>query len=76
MIIIIAHSPLVYQYHVYIVYALSVYCFTIFILSQMTGIYTNKELKAYAKAGKIAEQSISSIRTVAAFGGEQHHIKS
>ena len=41
----------------------------------MTGIYTNKELKAYAKAGKIAEQSISSIRTVAAFGGEQHHIK-
>jgi hypothetical protein len=41
----------------------------------MTGVYTNKELKAYAKAGKIAEQSISSIKTVVAFGGEHHQVK-
>ncbi|CAB4018377.1 Multidrug resistance 1, partial [Paramuricea clavata] len=37
----------------------------------VTGTYAAKELKAYSKAGHVAEQSISSIRTVAAFGGEQ-----
>jgi len=31
---------------------------------------TNEELKSYAKAGKVAEEVIGSIRTVAAFGGE------
>jgi hypothetical protein len=37
----------------------------------VTGTYAAKELEAYSKAGHVAEQSISSIRTVAAFGGEQ-----
>ena len=32
---------------------------------------TQKELNAYAKAGSIAEEVLSSIRTVVAFGGEQ-----
>uniref|UniRef100_UPI00358FF9D4 bile salt export pump n=1 Tax=Myxine glutinosa TaxID=7769 RepID=UPI00358FF9D4 len=32
---------------------------------------TGRELKAYAKAGSVAEEVISSIRTVAAFGGEK-----
>ncbi|CAB3994659.1 multidrug resistance 1 [Paramuricea clavata] len=45
------------------------------VMTKMSGIYTNKELKAYAKAGKIAEQSISSIKTVVAFGGEHHQVK-
>ena len=36
----------------------------------MTGASTN-ESAAYAKAGAVAEEVISSIRTVAAFGGEQ-----
>ena len=37
---------------------------------QVTGSYTAKELEAYSKAGHVAEQSISSVRTVAAFSGE------
>uniref|UniRef100_A0A7N6FER3 ATP-binding cassette, sub-family B (MDR/TAP), member 11a n=1 Tax=Anabas testudineus TaxID=64144 RepID=A0A7N6FER3_ANATE len=32
---------------------------------------TGRELKAYAKAGAVADEVLSSIRTVAAFGGEQ-----
>uniref|UniRef100_S4RP00 ATP binding cassette subfamily B member 11 n=1 Tax=Petromyzon marinus TaxID=7757 RepID=S4RP00_PETMA len=32
---------------------------------------TGRELKAYAKAGAVAEEVLSSIRTVAAFGGEK-----
>ena len=35
---------------------------------------TTKELDAYAKAGSIAEEVLSSIRTVAAFGGEKKEI--
>lgn len=36
-------------------------------LSMLTG----HELKAYAKAGAVADEVLSSIRTVAAFGGEE-----
>uniref|UniRef100_A0A8C5RBK2 Bile salt export pump n=1 Tax=Leptobrachium leishanense TaxID=445787 RepID=A0A8C5RBK2_9ANUR len=32
---------------------------------------TGRELKAYAKAGSVADEVLSSIRTVAAFGGEK-----
>ena len=35
---------------------------------------TKEELDAYAKAGGIAEEVLSSIRTVVAFGGE--HVES
>lgn len=31
---------------------------------------TGMELQAYAKAGAVADEVLSSIRTVAAFGGE------
>lgn len=37
--------------------------------------FTEFELKAYAKAGSIAEEVISSIRTVAAFGGENKELE-
>mgnify|MGYP001793778297 len=30
-----------------------------------------RELQAYAKAGSVADETFSSIRTVAAFGGEK-----
>jgi len=36
---------------------------------------TTKELDAYAKAGSVAEEVLSSIRTVAAFGGEKKEIE-
>lgn len=36
---------------------------------------TRKELKAYASAGSVAEEVLSSIRTVAAFGGEQKEVE-
>ena len=36
----------------------------------MASAFTEKELAAYAKAGAVAEEVLSSIRTVAAFGGE------
>ena len=32
---------------------------------------TSKELMAYAEAGSVAEEVLSSIRTVAAFGSEK-----
>ena len=32
---------------------------------------TGRELKSYAKAGAVADEVLSSIRTVAAFGGEE-----
>ena len=34
-------------------------------------IISKKELEAYAKAGAVAEEVLSSMRTVAAFGGEK-----
>ncbi|CAO2597186.1 Bile salt export pump [Lemmus lemmus] len=37
--------------------------------------FTEFELKAYAKAGSVAEEVISSMRTVAAFGGENKEIE-
>eukprot|EP00079_Xenopus_tropicalis_P036310 XP_017950081.1 PREDICTED: ATP-binding cassette sub-family B member 5 isoform X6 [Xenopus tropicalis] len=36
---------------------------------------TTKELAAYAKAGAVAQEVLSSIRTVVAFGGEEKEIK-
>ncbi|XP_077473724.1 bile salt export pump [Stigmatopora argus] len=36
---------------------------------------TGRELKAYAKAGAVADEVLSSIRTVAAFGGENKEVK-
>ncbi|XP_053323209.1 ATP-binding cassette sub-family B member 5-like isoform X2 [Spea bombifrons] len=36
---------------------------------------TSKELSAYAKAGAVAEEVLSSIRTVVAFGGQEKGIK-
>ncbi|XP_023574872.1 bile salt export pump isoform X2 [Octodon degus] len=37
--------------------------------------FTDLELKAYAKAGCVADEVISSMRTVAAFGGEKKEVK-
>uniref|UniRef100_I3M9U5 Bile salt export pump n=1 Tax=Ictidomys tridecemlineatus TaxID=43179 RepID=I3M9U5_ICTTR len=37
--------------------------------------FTDLELKAYAKAGSVADEVISSVRTVAAFGGEEKEIE-
>ena len=41
----------------------------------MLSAVTAQELDAYAKAGSIAEEVLSSIRTVAAFGGEKKEIE-
>ncbi|XP_042330140.1 ATP-dependent translocase ABCB1 isoform X2 [Sceloporus undulatus] len=37
--------------------------------------FTNKELAAYAKAGSVAEEVLTAIRTVIAFGGEKKEIQ-
>ncbi|XP_058520228.1 bile salt export pump [Ochotona princeps] len=37
--------------------------------------FTDLELKAYAKAGSVADEVISSMRTVAAFGGEKKEVE-
>ena len=39
--------------------------------SKLISVLTNQELKSYAKAGSVAEEVISSIRTVFAFNGSQ-----
>ncbi|XP_030613516.1 bile salt export pump isoform X2 [Archocentrus centrarchus] len=36
---------------------------------------TGRELKAYAKAGAVADEVLSSIRTVSAFGGEEKEVE-
>ncbi|XP_064648001.1 ATP-dependent translocase ABCB1-like isoform X1 [Lineus longissimus] len=45
------------------------------LMTKLAGSLTSKELTAYAKAGGVAEEVISAIRTVAAFGGEQKEVK-
>lgn len=45
------------------------------LMAKMLSSITTKELDAYAKAGSIAEEVLSSIRTVAAFGGERKEIE-
>ncbi|KAM4706234.1 ATP-binding cassette sub-family B member 5-like [Rhinophrynus dorsalis] len=45
------------------------------ISSKMMVSLTSKELSAYAKAGAVAEEVLTSIRTVVAFGGQDKEIK-
>ncbi|CAD5121588.1 DgyrCDS10086 [Dimorphilus gyrociliatus] len=44
------------------------------ITAKIMGLLTKKELGAYAKAGSVAEEVISSIRTVMAFSGQKKEI--
>ncbi|ESO94117.1 hypothetical protein LOTGIDRAFT_145119, partial [Lottia gigantea] len=45
------------------------------IMSWLASNITSKELQAYAKAGSVAEEVLSSIRTVVAFGGQEKEVK-
>ncbi|CAG9799211.1 unnamed protein product [Chironomus riparius] len=45
------------------------------IVARMQSTLTERELKAYSKAGTVAEEVLSSIRTVVAFGGENKELK-
>lgn len=45
------------------------------IISVLTAKFTSKEQKEYAGAGAVAEEVLSSIRTVVAFGGEKKEIE-
>ena len=49
--------------------------FNVLTSRQIAASFTKKELDAYAKAGAIAEEVISSIRTVVAFEGQEKEIK-
>lgn len=42
---------------------------------QFVSKLTGRELQAYAKAGAVADEVLSSIRTVAAFGGERKEVE-
>ena len=42
-----------------------------FIFGKITAAFTSREQKQYASAGAVAEEILSSIRTVYAFGGEK-----
>lgn len=44
-------------------------------LLQIVISLTSKELKAYSKAGAVAEEVLSSIRTVVAFGAQEKEIQ-
>jgi len=41
----------------------------------MVGTMSSQESSAYAKAGSVAEEVLSSIRTVVAFGGQEKECK-
>ncbi|XP_033762473.1 LOW QUALITY PROTEIN: ATP-dependent translocase ABCB1-like [Pecten maximus] len=45
------------------------------VMSKIMASMSTKELTAYAKAGAVAEEVLSSIRTVVAFGGERKECK-
>ncbi|KAH3689239.1 hypothetical protein DPMN_191104 [Dreissena polymorpha] len=45
------------------------------IMTKLVGKASGAELKAYAKAGAIAEEVLGAIRTVLAFGGEEKECK-
>jgi len=49
--------------------------FTGYLFFTATTRFTNDELKAYAKAGDVAEEVLSSIRTVTAFGGQEEELE-
>jgi hypothetical protein len=42
-----------------------------FVFLQLTTASTTKELSAYAKAGAIASEALSCIKTVIVFGGQE-----
>jgi ATP-binding cassette subfamily B (MDR/TAP) protein 1 len=44
------------------------------VVARVQSSLTEKELKSYSKAGAVAEEVLSSIRTVVAFGGEQKEL--
>lgn len=46
-----------------------------FLMSKLVAGGTDEESSAYADAGSVAQQVISSMRTVVAFGGEEREIK-
>ena len=41
---------------------------------QLLSIFTSKEQKEYAVAGAVAEEVLSSVKTVKAFGGEEKEL--
>jgi len=45
------------------------------VLGKLTAAFTSQEQKEYASAGAIAEEVLSSFRTVATFGGERREIE-
>jgi len=53
---------------------ISRYLSLVLLVLQMMASFSSKGLNAYAKAGSVAEEVLSSIRTVAAFAGEKKEI--
>ena len=45
------------------------------LIGKVMASYTSQEQAAYASAGAVAEEVISSIRTVSAFGGEHAEVE-
>ncbi|XP_036922022.1 ATP-dependent translocase ABCB1 isoform X2 [Sturnira hondurensis] len=45
------------------------------IWAKVLSTFTNKELRAYAKAGAVAEEVLAAIRTVIAFGGQKKELE-
>ncbi|XP_060595692.1 ATP-dependent translocase ABCB1-like [Ruditapes philippinarum] len=46
-----------------------------FIMTKLIGLASSLELKAYARAGAVAEEVLGAIRTVVAFGGQEKECK-
>ncbi len=44
------------------------------IIAKSQTALTEKELSAYSKAGSVAEEALSSVRTVVAFGGQAKEV--
>ena len=58
-----------------VVTTLPIVAVPIMLLGYLESLYATKEQAAYASAGGVAEEVLTSIRTVSAYGGERHEIE-
>jgi hypothetical protein len=62
------------QIHFWEISYRSIYHLTLLYFVQVQSSLTTQELESYGDAGAVAEEVLSSVRTVVAFGGEDKEV--